>query len=56
MAKGLAIAGSELFENFEVMKSLRKGVYTFNGYLTNKTLSKNFKIPFKDLNLIMSTL
>ena len=37
-------------------ESLRKGVYTFNGYLTNKTLSKNFKIPFKDLNLIMSTL
>ena len=37
-------------------ESLRQGVYTFNGCLTNKTLSKNFKIPFKDLNLIMSTL
>jgi len=37
-------------------ESLRQGVYTFNGSLTNKTLSKKFKIPFKDLNLIMSTL
>ena len=34
---------------------LRKGVYAFNGSLTNKVLSKNFKLPFKDLDLIMST-
>ena len=33
---------------------LRKGVYTFNGSLTNEILSKNFKLPFKDLDLIMS--
>ena len=34
---------------------LRQGVYVFNGSLTNSVLSRNFKLPFKDLNLIMST-
>ena len=33
---------------------LRNGVYTFNGGLTNEVLSKNFKLPFKDLDLIMT--
>ena len=33
---------------------LRNGVYTFNGSVTNEVLSKNFKLPFKDLDLIMS--
>ena len=35
---------------------LRNGVYTFNGGLTNEVLSKHFKLPFKDLDLIMSTI
>ena len=35
---------------------LRKGVYSFNGSLTNDLLSRNFKLPFKDLDLIMSTI
>ena len=35
---------------------LRKGVYAFNGSLTNDVLSRNFKLPFKDLDLIMSTI
>ena len=34
--------------------SLRKGVYAFHGNLTNKVLSKNFNIPFVDLDLIMA--
>ncbi len=34
---------------------LRKGVYIFEGYVTNQILSSNFKLPFKDLDLIMST-
>ena len=34
---------------------LRRGVYAFNGSLTNKILSRNFKLPFKDLDLIMLT-
>lgn len=34
---------------------LRNGVYAFNGSLTNEVLSRNFKLPFKDLDLIMST-
>ena len=33
--------------------SLRKGVYSFHGNLTNKVLSNNFNIPFVDLDLIM---
>ena len=33
---------------------LRTGVYAFNGSLTNKLLSGNFNLPFKDLDLIMS--
>jgi alanine dehydrogenase len=32
---------------------LRKGVYTCHGNLTNEVLSKNFNIPFVDLDLIM---
>jgi alanine dehydrogenase len=34
---------------------LRSGVYSFNGSLTNEMLSRNFKLPHKDLDLIMST-
>ena len=34
---------------------LRSGVYTFNGNLTNDILSKNFNLPFVDLDLIMGT-
>jgi alanine dehydrogenase len=34
---------------------LRNGVYSFNGCITNEILSKNFKFPFNDLDLIMST-
>ena len=34
---------------------LRDGVYTFNGSVTNDVLSNNFKLPYKDLDLIMST-
>ena len=34
---------------------LRKGVYTSHGNLTNEVLSKNFKIPFVDLDLIMTS-
>jgi len=33
---------------------LRDGVYTCHGNLTNEVLSKNFNIPFVDLDLIMA--
>ena len=33
---------------------LRNGIYAYNGLLTNAVLSKNFNIPFTDLNLILS--
>ena len=35
---------------------LRNGVYAFSGSLTNELLSTNFKLPYKDLDLIMSTI
>jgi alanine dehydrogenase len=35
---------------------LRSGVYAFNGSLTNEVLSNNFNLPYKDLDLIMSTI
>ena len=31
---------------------LRKGVYVYNGILTNKSLSETFKIPYKDIHLL----
>jgi alanine dehydrogenase len=34
---------------------LRSGVYAFNGSITNEVLSKNFKLPFSNLDLIMSS-
>ena len=34
---------------------LRKGVYAYHGNLTNEVLSKNFNIPFVDLDLIMTS-
>tara|TARA_B100001540_G_scaffold317033_1_gene348695 strand:+ start:1894 stop:3102 length:1209 start_codon:yes stop_codon:yes gene_type:complete len=33
--------------------SLRSGLYTFNNHLTNELLSKQFNIPFFDLDLVM---
>jgi alanine dehydrogenase len=35
-------------------KGLRNGVYIYNGILTNKVLSEYFKIPFKDIELLMA--
>ena len=37
-------------------KHLRKGVYSFNGDITNKVLAERFKLLFKDLDLIMATI
>jgi alanine dehydrogenase len=31
---------------------VRKGVYVYNGILTNKSLSEIFKLPYKDINLL----
>lgn len=31
---------------------IRKGVYVYNGILTNKSLSETFKLPYKDINLL----
>lgn len=33
---------------------LRNGVYLYNGVLTNEILADKFKLPFKDINLLMA--
>jgi alanine dehydrogenase len=35
-------------------RGLRNGIYLFNGILTNKYLGDTYKIPYKDINLLMS--
>ena len=37
-------------------EGFRRGVYTFKSMMTNKTLSKMFDFPYKDLYLIISAL
>ena len=52
----LIIAEEGGFENtIKKYENLRNGVYSFNGTLTNEILSNNISLPYKDLNLIMST-
>lgn len=35
-------------------KSFRKGVYVYNGILTNANLSERFNIPYKDIDLLLA--
>jgi alanine dehydrogenase len=35
-------------------KSFRKGVYIYNGILTNSNLSDKFNIPYKDIDLLLA--
>jgi alanine dehydrogenase len=35
---------------------IRKGVYQFNGAVTNKYISEVFDLPFRDLDLLISAL
>lgn len=35
-------------------KSFRKGVYMYNGILTNATLAEKFNIPYKDIDLLLA--
>jgi alanine dehydrogenase len=35
-------------------RGLRNGVYLFNGILTNKYLGDKYKLPYKDINLLMA--
>ena len=35
-------------------EGVRNGIYLYNGILTNKVLGDMFKLPYKDLNLLMS--
>lgn len=52
---GMGILGGEgkhLRENI----GLRRGVYIYNGILTNDTLSRKFGIPSKDIDLLMAVI
>jgi alanine dehydrogenase len=35
-------------------KSFRKGVYLYNGILTNSTLAEKFNLPYKDIDLLLA--
>jgi alanine dehydrogenase len=35
---------------------VRNGVYIYNGSLTNEVLAKMFKLPYKDINLLMAAM
>ena len=35
-------------------KGFRKGVYIYNGMLTNSTLADKFNLPYKDLDLLLA--
>ena len=37
-------------------QGIRSSIYTFKNMMTNKTLSKIFNFPYKDLDLIISAL
>jgi alanine dehydrogenase len=39
----------------EVM-SVRSGIYLYRGMLTNKYLAENFKLPYKDLDLLLAAI
>jgi len=35
-------------------EGVRNGIYLYNGILTNKVLGDMFKLPYKDINLLMA--
>ena len=35
---------------------VRNGIYLYNGTLTNQDLGEMFKLPYKDINLLMAAL
>ncbi|MAY84704.1 MAG: alanine dehydrogenase [Flavobacteriales bacterium] len=38
------------------MMSVRSGIYLYRGMLTNKYLAENFKLPYKDLDLLLAAI
>ena len=37
-------------------KGIQNGIYVYQGVLTNKYLAETFKLPYKDLQLLISNL
>ena len=35
-------------------RSLRQGIYIFNGTVTNQFISERFNLPFQDIDLLMA--
>lgn len=38
------------------INSIRSGIYLYRGMLTNKYLAENFKLPYKDLDLLLAAI
>jgi alanine dehydrogenase len=49
----VAIKGG-LSELLQVDLGVRQGVYMYNGTVTNKFISDTFRLPFQDIDLLMS--
>ena len=39
-----------------LLMSVRSGIYLYRGMLTNKYLAENFKLPYKDLGLLIAAI
>lgn len=48
--------GGGIDHSVKEMKSIRSGIYLYKGMLTNKYLAENFKLPYKDLDLLMAAI
>jgi alanine dehydrogenase len=36
-------------------KWFMRGIYAYNGYVTNEHIANKFMVPYKDLNLLIAT-
>lgn len=48
--------GGGIDPSIKEMNSIRSGIYLYKGMLTNKYLAENFKLPYKDLDLLLAAI
>ncbi len=48
--------GGGVDPSIKEMLSIRSGIYLYKGMLTNKYLAENFKLPYKDLDLLLAAI
>lgn len=48
--------GGGLDHCIKEINSVRSGIYLYRGMLTNKYLAENFKLPYKDLDLLLAAI